>query len=63
MVGSEDGKHYLLNQKFLKPNPLPEPCEETAVEWFLPETGPKLRPILRRSERMCAKKKTVYFKK
>ena len=42
VVESEYGKRYLRNRKFLKPNPLPEPREETAVERFLPETGPKL---------------------
>ena len=67
LVETENGKRYLRNRKFLRPDTLAEastsePHETSIAEQLFP-TETELKPILRRSERKCAKKKTVYFKK
>ena len=60
-VEAENGKQYLRNRVFLRPNNLSESLEESMAEEPSPE--PELMSILRRSERKSAKKKIVYFKK
>jgi len=63
LVEAENGKRYLRNRKFLRPNNLPERTGTFVAEQSPTKPEPEIRPILRRSERTCAKKKTVYFKK
>jgi hypothetical protein len=66
LVEAENGKRYLRNRKFLRPNNLPEQTGTFVAEQMPTEqspTKPEIKPILRRSERTCAKRKTVYFKK
>ena len=56
VVEAENGKRYLRNRVFLRPNNLSEPFEGHSSE-------PEIKSILRRSERNSAKKKVVYFEK
>ena len=71
LIEAENGKRYLRNRKFLRPNNLPEQtgtfvAEQTPTEQSPTEqspTKPEIKSALRRSERTCAKRKTVYFKK
>ena len=64
LVEAENGKRYLRNRIFLRPDNLSDQSETSMAE---PEvkssTEPEIKSALRRSERTCAKKKTVYFKK
>ena len=64
LVEAENGKRYLRNRIFLRPDNLSDKSETSMAE---PEvessTEPEIKSALRRSERTCAKKKTVYFKK
>ena len=63
LVEAENGKRYLRNRKFLRPDNLPEQTGTFVAEQSPTKPEPEIKPILRRSERTCAKKKTVYFKK
>ena len=74
LVEAENGKRYLRNRKFLRPDTIsmteqsPETISMTEQSPEVNETSAeeiesKPKPILRRSERTTAKKKTVYFEK
>ena len=63
LVEAENGKRYLRNRIFLRPDNLSEPRETFMAEQLSTEPEPEIKSALRRSERRCAKKKTVYFKK
>ena len=66
LVEAENGKRYLRNRIFLRPDNLSEQSGTLVAEQSPTEqspTEPKIKSALRRSERTCAKKKTVYFKK
>ena len=63
LVQAENGARYVRNRKFLRPDnsvKIDPPSEYHPKEEVEPVHSPK--PILRRSQRQCAKKKTVYFK-
>ena len=63
LVEAENGKRYLRNRIFLRPDNLSEQRETFMPEQLSTEPEPEIKSALRRSERRCAKKKTVYFKK
>ena len=70
LVEAENGRRYLRNRIFLRPDILAKQCETSmaeqppsAEEIEPPQEALETKTILRRSERHRAKKKTVYFEK